>query len=121
MPALRNISVRTIQGLCLRKLNWPYRKMAVKPLLTQAMKDKRLAFCERYRNWTVKDWNNVMFSDKSPFELTFGNKSSRCRRPTGFDRLELRFTKKSVKQLPKLTFSRMGTLPEVKDCLLLVQ
>jgi hypothetical protein len=43
LPALENISIRTIQRLCLMKLKLPSRKMAPKPLLTQAMKDKRLA------------------------------------------------------------------------------
>ncbi len=66
------------------------------------MKDKRLAFYERYRNWTVEDWKKVMFSDESHFEPTFGNKSSICRRPTGMDRLDPRFIKKSVKHPPKL-------------------
>jgi transposase len=28
--------------------------MVLKSLLTQAMKDKRIAFCERYRNWKVE-------------------------------------------------------------------
>jgi hypothetical protein len=82
---LQNIFVRTIQGLCLRKLNLASRKMEVKPFLTQAMKDKRVSppFCERYRNWTAEDWKKVMFSDESHFQLTFGNNSSMCRRPTG--------------------------------------
>jgi hypothetical protein len=40
------------------------------------MKDKRLALCRRYWNWTVEDWKKVMFSDESHFELTFGKKSS---------------------------------------------
>jgi hypothetical protein len=55
LPALENISIRTIQRLCLMNLKLPSRKMAPKPLLTQAMKDKRLAFCKRYWNWTVED------------------------------------------------------------------
>jgi hypothetical protein len=74
----------------------PSRKMVVKPLLTQAMKDKRLT------HWMVEDWKKVMFSAESHLELTFGNKSSRCRRPTGSGRLDLRFNKKSRKHLSKL-------------------
>jgi hypothetical protein len=100
LPALENISIRTIQRLCLMKQKLPSRKMAPKPLLTQAMKDKRLAFCKRYRNWTVEDWKKVMFSGESHFELTFGNKSSLCRRPSGSDRLDRRFTKKTIKHPP---------------------
>jgi hypothetical protein len=40
LPALENISIRTIQRICLAKLKLPSRKMEPKPLLTQAMKDK---------------------------------------------------------------------------------
>jgi hypothetical protein len=50
----------------------------------------------------VEDWKVVLFSDENHFEMTFGNKTSRCRRPTGLDRLDPRFTKKSVKNPPKL-------------------
>lgn len=39
MPALANTSIRTIQRMCLEKLKLPSRKMAAKPLITQAMKD----------------------------------------------------------------------------------
>jgi hypothetical protein len=98
LPALENIYIRTIQGICLAKLKLPSRKMARKPLLTQAM---RLAFCERYINWMVDDWK-VMFRDESHFELTFGNRTSLCWRPPGMDRLNLRFTRKTAKHPPKL-------------------
>jgi hypothetical protein len=110
LPALQNISVRIAQGLCLRKLNMPSRKMSVKPLLPQAMKDG--AFVRVTENWIVEDWKKALFSDKSHSKLTFRNKSSRCRRPIGLDRLNPMFTKKSVKHLPQLMawgcFSRKG-------------
>jgi hypothetical protein len=48
VPALESLSIRSIQMLCAKNLNLPSRKMAAKPLLTQAMRDKRLAFCQRY-------------------------------------------------------------------------
>jgi hypothetical protein len=43
-----------------------------------------------------------MFSDESHFELTFGNRSILCRRPSCSDRLDPRFTRKIVKHPPKL-------------------
>ena len=73
MPALANTSIRTIQRMCLDRLKLPSRKMAAKPLITQAMKDKRLAFAQRYGGWTEEDWKKVMFSDESHFELRFAN------------------------------------------------
>ncbi len=102
LPGLQNIGVRWIQHLCLKKLKLPSRKMACKPLLTQKMKDKRMAFAMQYHNWTVEDWKKVMFSDESHFELRFGASQTRCRRPVGSDRFHERFTKKTVKHPPKL-------------------
>ncbi len=100
LPVLENISIRTIQRICLAKLKLPSRKMAPKPLLTQAMKDTRVAFCNCYRNWTMEDWKKVMFSYESYFELTFWNRFSLCKRPSSSDRLGLRFTRKTIKHPP---------------------
>jgi hypothetical protein len=50
IPALLSISIMTIQRLCPKDLNLPYRKMAARSLLTQAVKDKRLAFTHQYLN-----------------------------------------------------------------------
>ena len=38
-----------------------------KPLLTQAQKSKRLDWAKRYRHWSIKDWEQVVFSDESMF------------------------------------------------------
>ncbi len=46
IPALESISIRTIQRLCHKDLNLPYRMMAGRSLLTQAVKDKQLAVPE---------------------------------------------------------------------------
>ena len=101
LPALANVSIRTIQQICLERLQLPSRKMAAKPLLTQTMKDKRLAFAHAYRHWTAEDWKLVMFSDESHFELKF-SRQTRCRRPVGSDRHDPKFTRKTVKHPPKI-------------------
>jgi hypothetical protein len=88
--------------MCLVKLQLPLGKMAVKPLLTQATKDKRLAFCKSFRNWTMEQWNKVMFSDESYFKLSFANSRGLCRRSSGSGWCDHRFTKKTVKHPPKL-------------------
>jgi hypothetical protein len=67
LPALENISIRTIQRICLAKMKLPSRKMAPRPLLTQAMKDKRVTFCKLYRNWTVEDWKRSCLVMKAIF------------------------------------------------------
>jgi hypothetical protein len=41
------------------------RKPIKKQLLTSAMKQKRLAWANKYRSWTTDDWKKVAFSDES--------------------------------------------------------
>ena len=102
MPELANASVRRIQEVCHDDLKLPSRKMAKKPPLSQRMMDQRLAFAEEYKNWSEEDWKKVMFSDESHFELQFGGRQSRCRRPVGSDRFDPRFTQKKVKHAQKV-------------------
>ena len=40
-----------------------------KPLLTEANKQKRLAWAEKHKNWTVEDWKKVCWSDESNITL----------------------------------------------------
>lgn len=39
-----------------------------KPRLTPAMRSKRLRWAIEHKNWTVSDWNKVIFSDESSFQ-----------------------------------------------------
>ncbi len=50
----------------------------------------------------MEDWKKAMFSKKSHFELTLGNKYSLRRRLPGSGGLDPRFTRQTVKYLPKL-------------------
>jgi transposase len=47
---------------------------AKKPRLTPAMKQKRLEWAKKHRNWTSEDWSKVCWSDESHFEI-LGEKS----------------------------------------------
>ena len=38
---------------------------ALKPKLIQAMKDKRLTFVQKHTKWTVQQWQQVLFANKS--------------------------------------------------------
>jgi hypothetical protein len=102
VPGLENIAIRTIQDACVKKLAMRSRKMAKKPLLTERMMLQRLEFANQYQHWGVEDWKRVMFSDESHFELQFGTKVDRCRRPKGSDRFSTKFTRKTVKHPPKV-------------------
>jgi predicted transcriptional regulator len=38
-----------------------------KPLISAANKVKRLVFAKKYKEWTVEDWKNVLWTDESTF------------------------------------------------------
>lgn len=42
---------------------------ARKPLLSSANTKTRLTFAREHKEWTVPEWNNVLWSDKSSFEI----------------------------------------------------
>ena len=46
----------------------PY-KRPKRPRLTIKMRENRMKFAEAHKDWTVSDWNRVLWSDESPFEL----------------------------------------------------
>ena len=43
-----------------------------KPLLSKKHREKRLKFAKRYKDWTISDWNKVVWSDESKFQI-FGS------------------------------------------------
>jgi transposase len=96
VPGWGDISVRTIQHRLQKKLGLPSRRAAKKPLLTEAMKRKRLAFARKYRNWTSYEWRNVMFSDESTFSLV-NSRSVTVRRSKTMCRYKHKFVVKTVK------------------------
>ncbi len=102
IPSIANVSIRSIQDCCLKDLKLPSRRKAKKPLLTDRMKEQRLDFAREHVEWSVEDWKRVMFSDESHFELRFGSKEPRCRRPRGSDRFAPEFTRKTVKHPVKV-------------------
>ena len=93
---LDRVSVRTIQHRLQKDLGLPCRRAAKKPMLTAAMKKKRLAFCHKYKKWTKEQWRKVMFSDESTFRMVRGA-SNVVRRPRRVSRYEEKYTVKTVK------------------------
>ena len=75
--------------------------MAKKLILTDKMKEKRLAFCRQYGHWTPDQWKKVMFSDESHFEINCFRRNL-CRRPVRSDRFDQLFTRKSAKHPAKV-------------------
>lgn len=94
------VSDRTIRRRLLDKFNLRSHRAAKKPLLTAVQAKKRVLFCKKYRNWTEKQWQNVLFSDESTF-CQFGTHIHRVRRPPG-KRFDSRFTVATMKHPQKL-------------------
>ncbi len=75
---LSGFSIRAIQRCLLVYLRMPSRKAAKKPLITDKMKKKRLAFAKKYRSRTKEDGGKVMFSDENTFRtLRMGSRTVR--------------------------------------------
>ncbi|KAG7160129.1 Gastrula zinc finger protein XlCGF57.1-like 4 [Homarus americanus] len=93
---LKHVAIRTIQHRLQKDLGLPTRLTPKKPLLTEAMKKKRLNFCKKYEHWTSDDWKKVTFSDESTFRLVRGASKS-VRRPKNVSRYSPKYTVKTVK------------------------
>jgi transposase len=96
VPGWENMTVRYIQKTLQKRLGLPARNAAKKPLLTQRMKMKRLAFAKKHLNWSKQQWMNVMFSDESTFRLV-NSRTVTVRRPKTISRYKSRFTVPTVK------------------------
>lgn len=66
------------------------------------MKEKRLAWANKYQKWTKEDWRNVMFSDESHFYVQ-GQRSQHVRRSAG-EKLTEDHIDQSVKHPEKKMF-----------------
>jgi hypothetical protein len=95
-PGWSNASVRTIQDACNKRLGLPSRCAAKKPLLTDKMVKKRLAFCKKSKSWMAKDWERVMFSDESTFAI-INPRAQKVQRPSFSSRYKQKFTVVNVK------------------------
>jgi hypothetical protein len=61
-------SIKTLRRT-LHKLGYRKYTMRKKPKLTQHHRNMRLRFARHYRNWTLSQWNKVLWSDESSVEL----------------------------------------------------
>jgi transposase/transcriptional regulator with XRE-family HTH domain len=110
---LDDISLRTIRNVLLNYLNLKSRVAAKKPVLSEKMKQKRLAFAKKYKHWSSSDWCRVCFSDESLFETSMTTNGRLVRRADGTDRYQTQFTSKTINFAPSLMvwgcFSSKGT------------
>jgi hypothetical protein len=43
-----------------------------KPILSKKHREQRLCFAKRFKDWTISEWNNIVWSDESKFQI-FGS------------------------------------------------
>ena len=66
-----HLSVRMVQKtLC--RCGYKAFRAAKKPMLTAAMKAKRVKFATDHLHWTPAMWSKVLFSDETTFRLVRG-------------------------------------------------
>lgn len=63
------------------KLGYNGRRPRAKPKLTDTMKEKRLAWAKKYKDWTEDDWLKVGFSDESTLRILEDRRHWIRRRP----------------------------------------
>jgi hypothetical protein len=91
---LAGVAHSTIAHMLQKYLKVPSRSASMKPLLTENMKLKRLAFAKKHKDWTKEDWSKVMISDKSTFGCVWSIKPVR---PEGNSCFDSQYTVKMVK------------------------
>ena len=67
---LSNVSVRTLSHRIHNDIEYLSYAAWPKPVVTVAQQEKRLAFCERMKDWTIELWHGVLWSDESRFTVT---------------------------------------------------
>ena len=63
-----NCGDTTIQK-CLKKLGFKNLRYRHKPILSNETKQKRISFANKYKNWTVRQWKRVLFTDESSVQV----------------------------------------------------
>ena len=91
LKLLERVSIRTIQHWLKNDLGLPCRRAAKKLLLTEKMRKKKITFAKNYQQW-----QKVMFSDKSTFQLV-REQSKVIRRPINIPKHDPWYAVKTVK------------------------
>ncbi|KAG7154855.1 putative Transposable element Tc1 transposase-like 52, partial [Homarus americanus] len=77
-PALvQDVSVRCISDHLLKDLQYRSCCAKVLPLLSAKNVRDRIAFSKKYKDWTLEDWEQVLWSDESMFVVSSGCRSKR--------------------------------------------
>ena len=69
IPALANVSPRTVRRICLKDLKLPSRVSRLKPLLTPAQMLRWLSWGRKRDHWRKKHWNRVLWTDETHIKI----------------------------------------------------
>src|SRR5271156_1004968 len=61
----------TIRKYMIDDLKWKNWRRQKVLLLTAAHKARRIKLAREHQQWTIDDWSNVMFTDKSPIKVFY--------------------------------------------------
>lgn len=78
----RPVSGETVRRR-LRQRGLNCRRPAVRPILTRRHRQQRLAWTQHRRNWTWRQWRNILFSDESRYCISQADGRIRVWRRTG--------------------------------------
>lgn len=80
IPALANLSKKTIRRRITESGEFVSYWAAKKPFISEVNRKKRLAWCKARVNWTEEQWSTFLWTDESPFVLRFNAKRRVWRR-----------------------------------------
>jgi transposase len=90
-----NMAIRTARRILIRA-RLPARIPAKKPWISKKNRVARLKFAREHKDWTVRQWSRILWSDESKNNL-FGSDGIRfVRRPAG-KRFDKKYTRPTVK------------------------
>jgi transposase len=89
------VSTNTIRRV-LKRNGFKARIKTKKPLLSKIHRKKRLEFANEYRMWSIEDWNKVVWSDESKFQIFGSDGRQYCWKKNG-EQLSDRLVKPTVK------------------------
>ena len=88
------VSSKTV-ARTLHSLGFRARKACRKAMISKKNLKKRLEFYNKYKHWSSVDWNNVIFSEESKFNLVYNDGRVRVWRQPG-ERFDYSCTSKTV-------------------------
>ena len=78
---MKNEEISTVSTSTIRKIfqraGLVARIKVKKQFLKFEHKKRRLEFARKFQNWTIEDWNRVVWSDESKFQI-FGSNYREC-------------------------------------------